>query len=301
MFFKRVRLLFCSFALLFLSSCASLVTVINNVDEREANEIIVYLASRNILATKVAMASAMAGASAETRWSISVPQEKATEAMALLNHVGLPRKRGTTLLDLFGASGLMTSATEENIRYQAGLAEQISNMIRGIDGVIDATVQISFPAAEPATATIGTAQTTPKRITAAVYVKHQGVLDDPNSHLISKIKRLVAGSIAGLDINDVTVVSDRARLAELSPTPMIEPLQKEFEYVSIWSIVMTKTSAHRFRGLVFTILVLLILFFLTSCWLLWKSYPLLKKGGYRALLTLAPWPNDKEEKEEEAP
>lgn len=276
------------------------MTVINDVNEREANEIVVYLSSRNIPATKVPMSGTAPGVSAEKMWSISVPSNKSTEAMALLNHVGLPRKRGTTLLDLFGATSFMTSATEENIRYQAGLAEQIANMIRGIDGVVDATVQISFPAAEPSTVTAaGAATTTSKKITAAVYVKHQGVLDDPNSHLTSKIKRLVAGSIAGLDVNDVTVVSDRARLAELSPTPLIEPLQKELEYVSIWSIVMTKASAARFRGLFFTILVLLIIFFLATGWLIWKCYPLLKKKGYKALFTPEPWETAAEKAEEE--
>ncbi len=55
-----------------------------------------------------------------------------------------------------------------------------------------------------------------QRVTAAVYVKHQGIVDDPNSHLISKIKRLVAGSVTGLDINDVTVISDRSRFTDVT-------------------------------------------------------------------------------------
>ena len=42
----------------------------------------------------------------------------------------------------------MSSDKEENIRYQAGLEEELKNIIRKIDGVLDADVQISFPSTE---------------------------------------------------------------------------------------------------------------------------------------------------------
>src|SRR3990167_237889 len=121
--------------------------------------------------------------------------------MAVLNRAGLPRRVGTNLLELFAKSGLMSSDREETIRYQAGLAEEIKNTIRKFDGVIDTDVQISFP---PADVTLLPGVTPPK-ITAAVYVKHQGIMDDPNSHLEIKIKRLLAGSISGLSTEDVSV------------------------------------------------------------------------------------------------
>jgi len=238
------------------------------------------------------MTSTAPGGGGETiKYSLAVKPSQATEAMALLNQNGLPRIKGTNLLDLFSKSTLMTSEKEETIRYQAGLAEQLANMIRKIDGVIDADVQISFPA-ESTTAIPGAAGATPKKITAAVYVKHQGILDDPNSHLIIKIKRLVAGSISGLDINDVAVISDRSRFTDINLTPNIETLDghaKEKEYVSIWSIVMSKNSTARFRVLFFTLTILAIVFALLLAWLIWKCYPLLKrKGGFKDLLNPTP-------------
>jgi type III secretion protein J len=275
------------FSLLFLTGCEHSMMIINEVDEREANEIVVFLASKGIQAQKVnAVSLAPGGAEGVQKYSISVDSTQATEAMAILNQNGLPRKKGTNLLNLFSNTGLMSSDKQETIRYQAGLAEQIANMIRKIDGVIDADVQLSFPVESTTPILPGGAQAATKKITAAVYVKHMGVLDDPNSHLITKIKRLVAGSVTGLDLNDVTVISDRSRFTDVTLTPSTEPLEpKVKEYVSIWSIVMSKSSASRFRFIFLMLMACAIVFALILGWILWKFYPILKKrGGFKSLI-----------------
>jgi len=122
-------------------------------------------------------------------------------------------------------------------------------------------------------------------------------LDDPNSHLIIKIKRLVSGSVTGLDINDVAVIADRSRFTDITLTPTIEPLEgrvKEKEYVSIWSIVMSKGSAGRFRFLFFSLIIFSIAFALILGWVIWKVYPILKrKGGFKSLLKATPIHDEK--------
>ena len=281
-----------------LTSCESNMMIVTDVDEREANEIIVFLASKGINSYKTAATSSSPGGnSGSQKYSISVEEGKSTEAMAILNQNGLPRIKGTNLLDLFAKQGLMTSDKEELIRYQAGLAEQIANTIRKIDGVIDADIQLSFPPEN--TGTIGVQQQTTQKITASVYVKHQGVLDDPNSHLVIKIKRLVASSVNGLDVNDVTVISDRSRFTDITINPIPEDMTpKAKEYVSIWSIVMSKNSASRFRFLFFFLSFLVILLSIISGWIIWKFYPTLKKrGGLKQLLN--PLPIDPESSSEE--
>jgi type III secretion protein J len=290
---SRRLMLFCTLvlSLLLLTGCEHSMMIINEVDEREANEIVVFLASKGIPAQKAAAANLTPGGTeGPPKYSISVDSDQATDAMAILNQNGLPRKKGTTLLDLFSNTGLMSSDKQETIRYQAGLAEQIANMIRKIDGVIEADVQLSFPVESTGFTGPGAAQAAPKKITAAVYVKHMGILDDPNSHLISKIKRLVSGSVTGLDLNEVTVISDRSRFTDVTLTPSTEILEpKAKEYVSIWSIVMSKNSASRFRFIFILLMVCAIVFALVLGWLLWKFYPILKKrGGFKSLLHPAP-------------
>ena len=118
--------------LFFVAGCASDQSIVNNVDEREANEIIVFLASRGIPAQKIiAQASGAAAAGGPSNmFNIQVDSGQMTQAMALLNQYGLPRRYGTNLLTLFAGGGLVSSDREETIRYQAGLAEELQNTIR---------------------------------------------------------------------------------------------------------------------------------------------------------------------------
>ncbi|HEX2582609.1 MAG TPA: type III secretion inner membrane ring lipoprotein SctJ [Chlamydiales bacterium] len=262
--------------LLLLAGCAANDSIVNNIDEREANEIVVYLASKGIAAQKIAVTAQAGATGPSNQFNISVAADQATDAMSLLNRVGLPRVQGTNLLTLFAKSGLMSTDREETIRYQAGLAEELKNTILKIDGVLDANVQISFP--PEATGVPGAV--IPKT-TAAVYIKHLGILEDPNMHLETKIKRLVSSSINGLAFEDVSVISDRSRLADIQLTMSGEPIgprSLQENYVSIWSIVMTKSSLARFRFLFFLLILLNLSFAAGLGWLVYKFYPeLLKK------------------------
>ncbi len=271
----------CAVSVLFLlASCETNQTIVNNITEREANEIVVYLASKGIEAQKVIAPTTGAGAAPSNQYMITVATNRSVDAMSILNKVGLPRRQGTTLLELFAKSGLMSSAMEETVRYQAGLAEELKNTIRKIDGVLDADVQISFPSST--TAGTPPAPGTPQpKITAAVYVKHQGILEDPNSHIETKIKRLVSGSVNGLSFDDVAVISDRSRIADITLTPEGEPIGPKAiqTHVSIWGLVMTQSSITRFRIIFFVLIILLLLSLALSGWLAYKCFkiPFLKR------------------------
>ncbi|WP_194848002.1 EscJ/YscJ/HrcJ family type III secretion inner membrane ring protein [Candidatus Neptunochlamydia vexilliferae] len=282
----KTLLILGSFLILF-TGCESNREVVTQIHEREANIILVLLESKGIPASKVQASSTGVGAEASAaQYSVVVPDKFYIDAIAYLNQNGFPRQKGATLLELFAKQGLMTSNKEETIRYQAGLAQQLTNTILMIDGVIDATVQISFP---PEEVTL-TGEGENKKITAAVYVKHQGVIDDPNIHLENKIKRLISGSVTGLDINDVAVVSDRSRFTDITLDQMPESLGgKPGEYVSIWNIVMSKKSAARFRFLFFLITTIAVLLAIILGWVAWKFYPQLKKkGGLKELFNPIP-------------
>ncbi|MBA3958313.1 MAG: type III secretion inner membrane ring lipoprotein SctJ [Parachlamydiaceae bacterium] len=275
----------CQFCFLALSlslftSCSSTKIIVNNLDENEANEIIVFLASKGMTASKVQAESAGGGANKVVMWNIQVNEAQATDAMGILNQAGLPRRRGQNLLNIFAGGGLVPSELQEKIRYQAGLAEQIASTIRKIDGVLDAEVQISFPEEDP----LNPGKSKGK-ITSSVYVKHSGVLDDPNAHLTQKIKRLVAASITGLDYDNVTVISDRARY---NPST-IGVGEEEKQYLSIWTLIIAKESVTRFRIIFFSFILLVLGLLLALIWFAWKTYPLLKNhGGIRELFHMHP-------------
>jgi len=294
----KLRSFFWVFLAVILCGCGDSRSIVTGVDEREANIILVFLESKGIHAVKtlVSTGPGMGGdGPAIAKFNINVDPDRAIDAMAILNSNGLPRRQGLNLLDLFGKPGLMSTDKEETIRYQSGLAQQLANMILMIDGVLDATVQLSFP--DPAAAIEGAI---PHKITAAVFVKHQGIVDDPNSHLENKIKRLVSGSINGLDVNDVTVVSDRSRFTDVTAPGMGESLGgAEREYVKIWNVVMSRSSASTFRAIFVSLLVLSLVLAVVAGWVIWKIYPMLrKKGGFRELLNPIPYIQNDPKKEE---
>jgi type III secretion protein J len=271
-----LNFLLLSFVITSLVSCTSNRIIVNGLDEKEANEILVFLASKNIQATKVQALSEGAGGKA-VLWNISVPEAKGTEAMALLNQVGLPRRRGQNLLGIFSNVGLVPSGMEQKVRYQAGLGEQIANTIRKIDGVLDADVQLSFPEEDPLNP-----GATKQKITASVYVKHSGVLDDPNAHLVTRIKRLVAGSINGLDYDNVTVIGDRARFMD---TPsQIMGVNEDKQLVTVWTLLLASESLTRFRVIFFSFIFSIIILFLVLAWMIWKCIHVLQKVGFKSLL-----------------
>jgi len=275
--------------MILLTSCDKMTSIVTGVEEREANLIVVFLESKGIKAEKMRASSGspMGGEQTAPMFDIAVSANQAIEAMAVLNRNGLPRKQGTNLLDLFAKQGFMSSDKEETIRYQAGLAQQITNTILMIDGVIDASLQLSFPPEET-----GLGETSKSPITAAVYVKHQGVYDDPNVHLENKIKRIVAGSVTGLDLSNVTVISDRSRFTDVSPEPTLLDKASQLgskDLVSIWNIVLNKESAGRFRTVFFFLCFFGILFAVLMGWLFWKFYPIIKQqGGLKGLLNPTP-------------
>lgn len=285
---------------LLFTSCESKKVIVNGLDEKEANEIWVFLSSRNIDVTKVAAAEAQGGAKKEVQWDIEVRSDQATEALTLLNQAGLPRKRGQNLLGIFKeGSGLVPSEMQEQVKYQSGLAETIANILRKFDGVLDAEVQISFPKEDPLNLL-----KKKEPITAAVFIKHNGVLDDPNSHLETKIKRLVSGAVTGLDYDNVTVVGSRAQMSDSESHGQLGAEEKPM--VHIWSIVLAEESVGFFRFLFFTFILSLLILSLLLIWILWKIYPLLgHRGGFRALFDIHPIPLDEalvpeeEEKKEE--
>lgn len=307
--FRKFYPLFLLFILaIFLTSCESRRVIVNNLDEKEANEILVYLSNKGVDANKVATVTEGAGGGNRAPlWNISVESSQANEAMALLNQVGLPRRRGQNLLTIFSNVGLVPSGMQEKVRYQAGLAEQIASTIRKIDGVLDADVQISFPDEDPLNP-----NASKQNITASVYVKHSGVLDDPNAHLATRIKRLVAGSINGLNYDNVTVIGDRARFSEVPTGSFLGGSDEEKSYVNIWSVILARESVNRFRVIFFSFTLALALLLLSLFWLLWKLFPILKIISFKELLNFHPIqleeislklkPEMKEEvKEEEAP
>ena len=245
----------------------------------------VLLAENNIPAHKVEQTASLGGGGGPkiVLWDVTVSSENVEQAMHILNANGLPRRSSQNLLTLFSASGLVPSEMAEKIRYRVGLADTIANLLCRVDGIVDADVELSYPkqdVLEP------TAKLAP--ITASVFVKHTGVLDDPNSHLTSKIKLLVSAAVSGLSYNNVTVIADRAKFA--IPSSVAMQVSTE-EYNEFLGFTIEQSSLVRFQIFFYLTCLLLVILLLCFAWLMWKIYPILqRRGGITQLFHITPLP-----------
>ena len=126
-------------ATLFVLGCSAAIQ--HGLDEAAANEVVVSLARAGIVASK---RRAEDGA-----FTVSVASSEAVGAMELLRSLGLPRGRLPGLHDMYKASGLLPTPTEERARYATALAGEIASTLESFDGVLAARVHLVLAEQDP--------------------------------------------------------------------------------------------------------------------------------------------------------
>jgi len=160
----------------------------SDLTEREANEVLVTLAQAGIGASK--------SAGSDRRFSVDVDSNQLAAAIEVLATAGLPRERFSNLGKLFGDPKIVSTPTEERIRFQYGVSQELSETISIVDGVTAARVHLVVPKNDPL------ADNT-KPSSASVFIKHRASLD--LTPQIPSIKSLILRSVEGLTHDTVYV------------------------------------------------------------------------------------------------
>ena len=198
--------------LLLLALCACEATVEENLDEGEANAIVVALNDAEIGARKEAMEGD------EGRFRVLVPNDDVGDALRQLRADGLPRVESTGFEDVFGEGGLVPTATEEQARFVAALGGELASSIESIEGVLDARVHVALPD----TRRVSLDDQAPQA-RASVLIKYRGA-NAPYDE--AAVKALVAGAVQHLAEDDVSVVGvgspvnpgvERGRIVSVGP------------------------------------------------------------------------------------
>ena len=179
--------------LLALAACDSKIELYGNLNARDANEMLALLLRHGIAADKAPGKAGLA--------SVMVDSKQVPDATALLANAGLPRDNYANLGDLFKKEGMISSPTEERVRYVYGLTQELQRTLSGIDGVLSARVHVVLPevAADGVTA---------KPSSAAVLLRTTPTASlDP---ILPKIKELVANSLEGMSYDKVSVIVVKA-------------------------------------------------------------------------------------------
>jgi len=160
-----------------------------NISEPEANEMLAVLAAAGIRASKETQDSKI--------WTVMTEENQIPKALEALRAQGLPRDRHQSLGDIFKKEGLVSTPSEERIRFMYAMEQELSRTLSQIDGVITARVHVVIPANDPLAEHL-----TPS--SASVFIKHRPSLNV--KEITPAIKLLVQRSIEGLKYENISVV-----------------------------------------------------------------------------------------------
>jgi type III secretion protein J len=200
-FIARIRWLAVLLLLFALAGCK--VPLYSNLNEQEANEIVAALSGEGIDAAK----SKLEG----TSWQVEVEQGRLGQALDVLRTQGLPAERYTTMGEVFQKQGLVSTPSEERMRYIYAVSQELSQTLRNVDGVVAARVHVVIPANDPLSEKI-------RPSSAAVFIKHRPDVD--LRLLAPAVKDMVAHSIEGLTHEQVSLSLFEARRAPPAAEPM---------------------------------------------------------------------------------
>lgn len=130
------------------------------------------------------------------------------EAVDVLKEYGFPQMAYQGVGQTFQKSGLVSSPTEERIRFMYALSQDIASTIALIDGVLAAQVHIVLPNNNPFVQ-----DTYPS--SAAVFVSYR-----PDSNVdasVSQIKSLVMNSVEGLAYEKISIALFPSTLNQTAP------------------------------------------------------------------------------------
>jgi type III secretion protein J len=220
-------------AALLLSACDT--ELYNNLDQRQANEMVAALQQRGIPAQRVVVKGG--------QYTIVVDKGRFAESIAILNEAGLPKQEFQTMGQVFKKDGLVSSPMQERAQMIFALSQELSRTVSEIDGVLSARVHLVLPENDPLRQ-----QLVPS--SASVFIRHRS--DAPVASLVPQVKMLVANGVAGLAYDKVSVV--------LVPVDLQKATQgQDIEMVSFFGLWMHRDNLAQAIWMFFGLVALVVL------------------------------------------
>jgi len=175
-------------AALLLAGCDKETTLHSGLEERQANLVMAALLDAGIDCHKAP--------GEEGTWNVTVVESKFADAVNLLEKAGLPRMAHQGIGEVFKKTGMISSPSEERIRFMDALAQDLAKTISGIDGVVDARVHVVLPENDPFAR-----NALPSSAAVAIRSRWDADVTD----IVPSVKGLVKNAIEGLQYEKIMV------------------------------------------------------------------------------------------------
>jgi type III secretion protein J len=260
------------FVLLLVTACAK-TEIVHELEEREANEIVVLLdkADPPIAGAKVPdLGGGSGGGNKGPKFMISVPAADATRAWSILTSNNLPRRKDMGLTEVFAAGGLVPTASEEKAKWLNGIQGDLARTLKLIDGVLDARVHIVIPE----DSVLRVKEEDKAVATASVWYKY-ATRDrkSPKPLTDQEVAEMVANSVEKLKPEHVKVIATTvlSGVSDALGTPDVNPACGGME--KMMGVTVCRNDVNKFKGIMIGAVLLIVL--LTIVFMI----TLLKKGG----------------------
>ncbi|SAL05832.1 type III secretion associated protein [Caballeronia calidae] len=161
-----------------------------NLSQQDANAMTVALLEEGVRVDKESVDGGKT-------WVLSVDEGELVHAMKILKERSLPATQYASLGELFKKEGIISTPTEERVRFIYGIEQELSATLSRIDGIVDARVQIVLPDNDPLASAA-------KPSSASVFIKYRANVNVPA--LVPQIRSLVTHSVEGLQFDAVSVI-----------------------------------------------------------------------------------------------
>ena len=171
-----------------MAGCVKETTLHAGLEERQANLVMAALLDAGIDCHKAP--------GEEGTWNVTVDESKFATAVNLLEKAGLPRRAHNGIGEVFKKTGMISSPSEERIRFMDALAQDLARTISMVDGVVDARVHVVLPENDPFAR-----NSLPSSAAVAIRSRWDADISD----IVPSVKGLVKNAIEGLAYEKIQV------------------------------------------------------------------------------------------------
>lgn len=202
-------------------------SLLEGLDQQQANEVLSVLQRNNIAAVKVDTGKA--------GYAVKIDQLDFSAAVDLLNLYSLPSRPRLQVAEMFPADSLVASPRAEKARLYSALEQRIEQSLAVLEGVVSARVHVSYDL----DAGEGGRKSPPVHLSAVVLHER----DVEPQLLITDIKRFLKNSFAAVEYENVSVV-----LSKRAPTQHVAPTGTASQKSSSWPWLLAVISGLLLAG-----------------------------------------------------